>query len=290
MDAYAVILALLVGAMAVTCVNASYTSSDYARRERYALNGVLRPMGLPRVPASAAVIARDQYRERRGLVGSAILTGASILLVLPAGPPSFQALAFVLFAAAFVGRGIVIALLVAREGNGHRSSETAVSDARVRPLREWIPIWAWVAATLAQAGFLATYVPASLAMRPEMSSWVLGLGVVSACATVAGWVFASWLAVQPLLAGDADELTWSYAYRRRDLCTILAIGPLLAFGVAISAFANGGDVPAAEPVGHLPILAFGYALATGLFALLGHVRAGARPRSAVAGRSTRAES
>lgn len=287
MDGFTLVIALLMGFMAVMCVNGGYTS-EYSRKEKYALNGVLRPMDLPKVPASAAVIARDRHRERRGLAGSTVLTAAALVALLPTGGPTIKALFFVLLSAAFVGRGVVVSWLTARDAL-NQPAGAPVSGRPARTLRGWTPRWPWVAVTALQAGFLLAYVPTSLALNPTLNPWVLGLAAASVALSAAGWVFARWLAPQPQLAADAAELAWSDAYRRRDLLTVLLIGPFVAVGVTVSAFTYGGDGPGGDPVGHLPLLALGYALAAGVIAFIGNLRATARSRNTVVEEPVHAE-
>lgn len=287
MDVYAIAFSTLMGGMALVFANASTFASDEVRRERYVRHGVLRAGDAPDSDASAAFIAREKQRERQALLGSAVVTGLAIVGVAVLGAPTGQTMWFVVLWVAFMGRALVMAALAAREAR-QPTVGPRVSRGELRPLVAWLPVWPWVALGVAQAAFLAAYVPQSLALRPDMVGWVLGLAVASVLGAVLGWGLAWWVARQPQLAADAGELAWSDTVRRRDLIAMLLTGPALAFGVMVSAFSYDGEGSMGDPVGSLPALAFGYlgvfAVLAGVGAFLGRRRAA---REVVAGHADR---
>lgn len=274
MDAYAIAFSILLGGMAVAFANATALQPTEVRRERYVRHGVLKGADTPDADASAGFMAREASRERQALVGSAVATLVGLLVLAVVGAPTVQAIAFVVLSAAFLGRGVVLAVLTAREALRERTPGPRVSHGAVRGIGAQLNRVPFMVVGLAQILFLALYVPQSLALRPDVSGWVVTFAVASVVASVAAWALAAWVARQPQLAADATELAWSDAARRRDLTAILLTGPVLAFGVAISAFSYGGGGSMGDPVGSLPAFAFGY-LGVGLLvaivaAIVGH--------------------
>ena len=261
MDAYGVAFSVLIGAMAVVFANVRAFQSDEVRRERYVRNGVLKSSDTPTADAPTAFIQREASRERQALIGSAILTLVGVVVLAVAGPPTMQAIAFVVMCSAFLGRSVVLAVLAAREALRLRSGGPRVSHGAVWGVGARLNRLPYLLATALQLIFLIFYVPASLALRPDVAGWVMALAVLSVVASVGGWVLAAWVARQPQAAADPVELAWSDAGRRRDLSAILVVGPVLAAGVLVSAFTYGGGGPTGTPVGYLPWLAFGYMVA-----------------------------
>lgn len=260
MDIYAVVYAVLIGAMAVGLANSSALQGDNARRERYLRDGVLRPGDTPRTDAPEGFIAREAARDRRALLGSVVLVVAAIALLFVVEVPTVQTMAFVILLAAFLGRAVVVAVLAAREAYTAGARGPRVSRGGVQGIAERLLFWPYAALAVAQLVFLGLYLPQSLRLREDLAGWVTGIAVVSLVALVGGWALAWWVARQPQLAATVDELAWSDASRRRDLGTLLMVGPLVAFGVSISAFAYGGGGSVGEAVGSLSVLAVGYAL------------------------------
>lgn len=279
MDAYGIAFSTLFGGMAVAFANATALQSAEVRRERYVRHGVFKGADTPNADASAGFITREASRERQAIVGSAVLTLAGVVVLAVVGAPTVQAIAFVVMTAAFLGRGIVIAVLTAREALRERAPGPRVSHGGVRGIGAQLNRVPFVLIGAAQLVFLALYVPQSLALRPDVSGWVLTFAIASVVASVAAWALAAWVARQPQLAADATELAWSDAARRRDLAAILLTGPVLAFGVAISAFSYGGGGPMGDPVGALPGFTFGY-LGFAIMLAIGVAIVGHRTRTA----------
>ena len=267
MDLASLVFALVIGALAVTMVNAQALVTDDVRRERYARHGVLKPGGAPDADAPAGFIEREKRAERLALVGSAVLTAVAAVALVVLRFPDFQSVSFLLLSAAFVGRTVVLAVLAAREAFTRVGRGQRVSRGGVRGLAQRVPVWAWAVVTLAQVVFLVLYVPQSGALRPELQGWVVGVAVASLVVTVAGWIGAWWLARQPQLASDVNELAWSDQARSGHLAALLLAGPQLAIAVMVSAFFSA-DAPLRAGVGSLPLLAWAYLVFSALVGLL----------------------
>ena len=205
MDLASLVFALVIGALAVTMVNAQALVTDDVRRERYARHGVLKPGGAPDADAPAGFIEREKRAERLALVGSAVLTAVAAVALVVLRFPDFQSVSFLLLSAAFVGRTVVLAVLAAREAFTRVGRGQRVSRGGVRGLAQRVPVWAWAVVTLAQVVFLVLYVPQSGALRPELQGWVVGVAVA---VMVSAFVSAD----APLRAGvgSLPLLAWAY--------------------------------------------------------------------------------
>lgn len=266
LDPLAVGFTIALGALAVVFVNIAAFLPYDVLAERYRVRGVLRLSPAPQANAPTGFAERIRRRERKAMLGSAIATAGTAVLVLTVLLPSAPlALWFLLWMAAFLGRAVVLAVLGAREAI-EPSAGPRVSRGGVLTLGERVALpWWWVLAAV-QGVFLVAYLAASRPLTP----WVAVVAAVSAAASAAGLVFARWLAAQPQGAGSAAELAWSDVVRQRDLVTILIAGPVLAFGVTVTAFAQSSGGATNDPVFPLALYAWGYLPVAGLLmALLG---------------------